>query len=183
VADFNSNVISGCAPLNVTFRDQSTGNPISWNWDFGGGNLSNLQNPVMTFSTPGVYSVTLVVRNGNGTNGITKTNYITVNPSPTIAFIASHTTGCIPTTIQFTDNTTPGTGGIASWNWDFGDGNTSTQQNPSNQYTTAGFYTVALRAVNSAGCESQVAYVRHIRLPAAPPLPSTLPTSPVAQVL
>jgi gliding motility-associated-like protein len=164
VADFNSNVISGCAPLNVTFRDQSTGNPISWNWDFGGGNLSNLQNPVMTFSTPGVYSVTLVVRNGNGTNGITKTNYITVNPSPTIAFIASHTTGCIPTTIQFTDNTTPGTGGIASWNWDFGDGNTSTQQNPSNQYTTAGFYTVALRAVNSAGCESQVAYVRHIRI-------------------
>src|SRR5215213_10054567 len=93
VADFSANRVSGCSPLAITFTDQSTGNPTFWNWDFGGGTLSNLQNPTITFANPGVYSVTLVVRNADGTNGITKTNYITINPSPIAGFTANFTTG------------------------------------------------------------------------------------------
>lgn len=164
VAEFNANNVSGCAPLTVTFSDQSTGNPTFWNWDFGGGNLSNLQNPTMTFSTPGVYSVTLVVRNGDGTNGITKTDFITVNPSPRASFRANITTGCVPSTIQFTDLSLPVAGTIVSWQWDFGDGNTSTQQHPSHQYTSTGFYTVSLRVVSSTGCQSVASFGRYIRI-------------------
>jgi hypothetical protein len=99
VANFSSNVISGCAPLYVTFQDQSSGSPKFWNWDFGNGQLSNLQNPVASFSTPGTYSVTLVARNADGTNGLTKTNYITVYASPEAGFYANITVGCTPSDI------------------------------------------------------------------------------------
>ena len=164
VADFSANVVSGCAPLTVTFKDLSSGNPTFWNWDFGGGNLSNLQNPTITLGTPGTYTITLVVRNADGTNGITKTNYITVNPSPQAAFSANLTTGCAPSTIQFTDASNPVAGNIVSWNWDFGDGNTSTQQHPSNQYTAVGFYSVTLKVVSSTGCQAVASAGRYIRI-------------------
>src|SRR5258708_17504656 len=52
VAGFTANKTSGCAPLTVTFTDQSTGNPTSWNWQFGNGQLSTAKNPVVTFSQP-----------------------------------------------------------------------------------------------------------------------------------
>ncbi len=164
VAEFTADNISGCAPLSVTFRDQSTGSPTFWNWDFGGGNLSNLQNPTITFGAPGVYSVTLVVRNGNGTNGITKTSYITVNPSPQAAFVTNTTIGCAPSSIQFTDQSNPVAGSIVSWQWNFGDGNSSTQQSPSHQYTAPDFYTVSLKVVSSTGCSSVVSAGRYIRI-------------------
>lgn len=164
VAEFTANTVAGCAPLTVSFKDLSTGNPTFWNWDFGGGNLSNLQNPVITFGTPGVYNITLVVRNADGTNGITKNNYIVVNPSPQASFTANYTTGCVPSTIQFTDRSRPVAGNIISWNWDFGDGTTSTQQHPSHQYTATGFYTVSLKIVSSTGCQSVAAIGRYIRI-------------------
>lgn len=164
VAEFSANVVSGCSPLAVTFKDLSSGNPTFWNWDFGGGNLSNLQNPTITFATPGTYTVTLVVRNADGTNGITKTNYITINPSPIAGFTANLTTGCAPSTIQFTDVSNPVAGNIVSWQWDFGDGNTSTQQNPSHQYTATGFYTVSLKVVSSTGCQGLASTGRYIRI-------------------
>ena len=103
VPEFTASVTTGCAPLAVQFTDQTTGNPTFWNWDLGNGQLSTLQNPSTTYTTPGVYTVTLVVRNANGINSITKTNYIVVNPSPTARFTANITTACLPATIQFGD--------------------------------------------------------------------------------
>jgi gliding motility-associated-like protein len=164
VAEFSASTVSGCAPLTVTFRDLSSGNPTSWNWDFGGGQLSNLQNPTISFGTPGTYTITLVVRNADGTNGITKTNYITVNPSPQASFTSNYTIGCLPSTIQFTDLSVANAGTLTSWQWDFGDGGTSTQQNPSHQYTATGFYTVTLRVVSSTGCQSVSSRGRYIRI-------------------
>lgn len=179
VADFSANVVSGCAPLAVTFKDNSSGNPTFWNWDFGGGNLSNLQNPTMVFSTPGTYSVTLVVRNGDGTHGVTKTNYITVNPSPQARFTADKTIGCLPSTIRFTDQSSPMAGTLVSWFWDFGDGTTSTDQHPVHQYTSTGFYTVLLRVKSSTGCENATAMGRYIRIVAGviPDFSFNIPTT------
>ncbi len=87
----------------VSFRDLTTGSPKFWNWDFGNGTLSNAQHPIIAYNNPGTYTVTLVVRNADGTTGITKTNYITVYPSPAAAFTADKTLGCVPVNIQFTD--------------------------------------------------------------------------------
>ena len=164
VAEFTANRTSGCAPLVVTFTDQSTGNPTSWNWGFSNGQLSNVQNPTVTFSQPGTYEVSLVVQNADGTHGITKTDYITVYPSPTPAFSANITTGCVPVTVQFTDNSNPQAGTIVSWEWDFGDGGTSTQQNPTHTYTETGFYNVSLRVTSSTGCSNVRTQVRYIRI-------------------
>jgi gliding motility-associated-like protein len=164
VAEFTANRTSGCAPLVVTFTDQSTGSPTSWNWGFSNGQLSNTQNPTVTFSLPGTYSVSLVVQNADGTHGITKTDYITVFPAPQVAFGADITTGCVPVTIQFTDYSLPMAGTIATWEWDFGDGGTSNQQNPQHTYTSVGFFNVILRVTSTTGCATTRNYVRFIRI-------------------
>jgi len=154
VADFSANQTSGCAPLSILFKDLTTGNPKFWNWDFGNGTLSNAQHPAITYTQPGTYTVTLVVRNADGTTGITKTNYITVYPSPQPAFTTNFTTGCVPVTIQFTDRSTTTVGNIVSWLWDFGDGSTSTAQSPSHTYTATGFYNISLTVTSSTGCKA-----------------------------
>lgn len=164
VAGFSGSPVAGCAPLVVTFKDESTGDPKFWNWDFGNGQLASVQNPVVVFNTPGVYSVTLVVKNANGTHGVTKTNYITVSPSPQADFTSNHITGCVPVDIQFTDLSSDPSGSIVSWDWDFGDGTKSTQKNPSKTYTTNGFYNVSLTIVSNTGCRSSIGKSRYIRI-------------------
>ncbi len=79
VADFIASEVNGTIPFTVTFTDQSANNPTSWHWDFGDGNWDITQNPVQTYTKPGVYSVKLVVTNEYGIDSITKTDYITVN--------------------------------------------------------------------------------------------------------
>lgn len=164
VAEFSGTPVTGCAPLVVTFKDQSTGNPKFWNWDFGNGQLSNVQNPVVVYSQPGIYSVTLVVKNGSGTHGITKTDYIVVNASPQADFSANITTGCVPVNVQFTDLSSDPGGSIASWEWDFGDGTKSNLRNPAKTYSVNGFYSISLTVVSSTGCRSSAGKSRYIRI-------------------
>src|ERR1700761_4520998 len=85
VADFSATPTSGCGPLSVKFTDQSTNSPIAWTWDFGNGQLSSLQNPAVTYSTPGTYNVRLIVRNSSGSDVAEKDGYITVYTSPSPA--------------------------------------------------------------------------------------------------
>lgn len=165
VAAFTSNVTQGCAPVVVAFQDQSTGDPKFWAWDLGNGQLSNLQNPTAVYSTPGTYTITLVVRNANGTNGITKTNYITVYPSPLVNFSADKLIACVPAEIQFQDQSTDTSDGtVNKWAWDFGDGTTSTLQNPVKSYSTTGFYTISLTITSTTGCAAATSRFRYIRV-------------------
>jgi len=152
--------------LAVYFTDQSTGNPFSWNWDFGNGQLATGRTPSITYSQPGTYTVKLVVKNAAGVDEEIKTNYITVYPAPSASFTANMTTACAPSTIQFTDlsSSPPGAGSVVSWSWDFGDGSSSAQQNPSHTYTTTGFYNVLLQITSSTGCKSTAAIGRYIRI-------------------
>jgi gliding motility-associated-like protein len=152
VANFNANLTSGCAPLVVNFTDVSTNNPTSWSWDLGNGTLTTVQNPTTTYLNPGVYTIKLTATNASGSNTITKTNFITVNALPNVNFSAPDTSGCAPFTANFTDLSTAGTGTITAWEWNFGDGGTSTLQNPTHIYTNPGTYGVFLKVTNSAGC-------------------------------
>src|SRR5689334_5778111 len=76
--NFTATPVTGCAPLVVTFRDQTTGGATNWDWDLGNGQLSTQQNPVVVYSQPGTYTVKLVVRNATGIAAETKTDFITV---------------------------------------------------------------------------------------------------------
>lgn len=165
VANFTANRTTGCAPLGVSFQDQSTGDPKFWNWDLGNGQLSNLQNPTTVYTQPGTYTVTLVVRNANGTHGVTKTNFITVYPSPVANFDADKTIACVPAQIQFSDLSIDTSGGsINTWQWDFGDGTSSTAQNPVKVYNAPGFYTIALSVTSTTGCSASVGKFRLVRV-------------------
>jgi gliding motility-associated-like protein len=163
VAAFTGSPTGGCSPLIVNFQDQSTGNPTSWNWNFGNGNTSSLQNPTASYFTPGTYTITLTVSNAGGSNTLTQNQYITVYEVPTVDFNASVRSGCFPLRVQFTDLSTAGSGNTnVSWNWDFGNGTTSTLQNPFVTYTTAGTFTVSLRVTNDKGCTRTVSRAAYI---------------------
>ncbi len=164
-ANFTGTPVSGCAPLIVRFTDASTGNPNFWKWDLGNGTLSFLQNPSVTYFTPGQYNIKLYIRNGAGTaDSITKTQYITVLALPTVQFTGTPLTGCFPLLVQFSDQSVPGSGTISTWEWDFGDGNVSTVQNPQHTYTAGGSYNVSLRVRNSFGCVRTLTKSQYINL-------------------
>ena len=78
VANFTSNVTNGTAPLSVQINDTSTGNPTSWNWDFGDNATSTDQNATHTYTKSGTYNVTLNASNDDGNSTLTQTNYIKV---------------------------------------------------------------------------------------------------------
>ncbi|OSZ76845.1 hypothetical protein CAP36_10440 [Chitinophagaceae bacterium IBVUCB2] len=164
-ANFTGTPIAGCSPLIVTFRDQSTGNPTSWNWNFGNGNTSTLQHPTATYFTPGTYTVTLTATNATGSNTLVRTSYITVWEPPTVNFSASSVAGCFPLKVQFTDLSTAGVGNNnVTWAWDFGNGVTSSLQNPEATYETAGNFTVTLRVTNDKGCVKVISRPNYIRV-------------------
>ena len=144
-ASFSTDISSGCAPMEVTFTDESLNNPTSWTWLFEGGepSMSNEQNPVVTYNTPGVYSVTLSVSNTIGNNVINMAEVVVVSAAPTASFDISGTEGFI----VFTNNSER----ADSYLWNFGDGNTSTEENPIHDYAEPGDYTVTLTTTNECG--------------------------------
>ena len=151
VSDFSSNVISGTTPLKVAFTDRSTGTPTSWNWNFGDGTSSKEKNPTHTYSIAGPYTVKLTVSNAAGSNTATKTNYISAGVTaqkPVVNFWGTPRSGNAPLSVTFKDITT---GAPTTWNWDFGDGTSSTEQNPTHVYSAAGNYIIKLTASNAAG--------------------------------
>ncbi|MCU0633100.1 MAG: PKD domain-containing protein [Methanolinea sp.] len=152
VADFTASPTSGNAPLLVQFTDTSDGNPNFWVWKFGDGTMSSTQNPFHLYTAPGVYSVSLTVKNTAGSDTVTKEDLITVRALPVADFIANRTSGAAPLTVRYTDQST---GVPSSWSWVFGDGATSTDQNPVHTYSTPGTYNVRLTVANSAGTDTE----------------------------
>jgi gliding motility-associated-like protein len=152
VANFTANITSGCSPLVVQFQDLSIGNPTFRRWDLGNGTISNQINPIGTYFNPGIYTVSLIVKNSSGSDTMTKVGYIVVNDAPTINFSANTTSGCFPLKVTFTDLTVPNSGTSVEWTWDFGDGTFSNLQNPEHTYVVAGSFTVTLKVKNSKGC-------------------------------
>ena len=146
-AKFTVNVTEGNTPLTVQFTDESTGNVTSWLWDFGDGKTSTVQSPIHTYESAGRYIVSLNASNAYGYN-LSSPATITVLDPPAAVFTADPTGGNAPLTVQFTDRST---GNVTAWLWDFGDGNTSTVQNPAHTYESAGRYTVSLNASNAYG--------------------------------
>jgi len=137
--------------LIATFQDQSTdpdGNIVAWNWDFGDGGTTALQNPIHIYSASGTYTVILTVTDNNlATNSISKN--ITVSNGTNNPPVANFTYTTSALTVNFQNQSTDSDGNITAWNWDFGDGNSSVEQNPVHNYTTSGTYTVPLSVTDN----------------------------------
>ncbi|MDB5191300.1 MAG: hypothetical protein JWQ96_863 [Segetibacter sp.] len=164
VANFSADVVSGCAPLVVKFADLSTGNPTAWSWDLGNGTISTVKNPVTTYVTPGIYSITLTATNSSGSNTITKASYITIYAVPAVDFKTDDSIGCAPLFSRFVNNSLAGSGTIASSEWNFGDGALSSQLNPVHNYTAAGAYGVFLKVTNSFGCSNILSKPQYVKV-------------------
>lgn len=121
--------------FDVILTDTSA-NGENWYWDFGDGDTSTLQNPTHTYATEGWYTITQIVGNSCGLND-TIIDSVLVCTNSVANFTTSNLGGV---TTNFTDASTNAT----AWAWDFGDGNTSTLQNPTNNYATNGTYVVCL---------------------------------------
>ena len=149
-ADFSS--VSACAKDTVFFTDLSNGNGstiTSWEWDFGDLNTSTDTNPTHQFATSGDFNVQLIVTTDYGCHD-TIVRTVVVDSLPTANF--SNLTVCLGDSTHFTDNSLANGGTINSWYWDFGDGNSDNQQNPSHLYLTDGTFNVTLVVENTIGC-------------------------------
>ncbi len=146
----------GKGALSVQFTDQSAlGNfaASAYAWNFGDGGSSTEPSPSHTYGTPGVYDVSLAVTTALGESVSMRAGLITVNPDA--EFSAAPANGSPPLNVAFKDTTAPGAMTITGWKWSFGDGASSTEQNPSHAYTVPGRYTVALQTTTAGGVDTE----------------------------
>ncbi len=155
----------GNEPNTVNFFDESTGDPSSWEWEFGDGITSSEQNPIHTYSTPGEYivSLSIIADSGNCTSYFEDLVYVyndTIWPEDCESMFFSYPDQNNLLTIIFSDMSIVGgdpSGIPDTWYWDFGDGNSSTEQNPIHTYSEEGDYDVCLTITSQIGdiyCES-----------------------------
>lgn len=129
--------------LSVDFLDISSNNPTEWLWDFGDGTISTEQNPSHVYDVPGVYVVCLIVNSVCGNTQ--RCESLTVSCAPPAAEFLFEANNL---SIVFTDNSTNNPG---EWSWNFGDGTTSTEQNPAHDYAEVGVYQVCLTVTSLCG--------------------------------
>jgi ELWxxDGT repeat protein len=127
---------AGVAPLTVKFSTAPSMAAISFAWDFGDGSTSTEAKPTHIFATPGQYTVQLVFSDDYGQQ--TLTHIITVYAPVKAAFTVRPDQGNAPLTVHFTGQAS---GDFTSLEWDFGDGVTSSEPNPSHSYSISGVYT------------------------------------------
>ncbi len=152
VADFTAN--TACANGTTTFTNTSaisTGSLSTYNWQFGDGGLSSLNQPTHQYATAGNYVVTLTVTsNNNCTNSISHT--VSVNPLPAALFTAVSVCDGLP--MNFTNNSTITSGSITNYTWDFESNGSidATATSPNHLYTGSGTYVALLTATSNNNC-------------------------------
>jgi len=151
VAESWANTTKGPAPLVVAFTDESTGSPCGWVWEFGDGATSSEQNPVHTYTAPGVYLVNLTVFAASGSGRTEYPVRIRVAPdsrAPVANFTLSRDSGTAPLYVRFTDTSA---GAPTSWRWDFGGLAWTTATSPNVVFRRPGDYAVSLTVANAYG--------------------------------
>jgi len=148
-AQFDAHYAFSTIPTQVRFTDTSLGSaPLTYAWDFGDGQSSSEQSPGHTYIQRGTYTVTLTVKNAYGSSTAIKKDFISIGMSPRADFTATPTSGSLPLVVTFTDRSQ---GQVSAWKWDFGDGQSSSEQNPVHTYWTSGVYNVILTVTNDYG--------------------------------
>ncbi len=134
----------------VAFNNTSSGtDPLAYAWDFGDGASSADENPVHSFAEAGTYTVTLTTTNGYGEDSFSSA--ITIGETPTAGFTAP-AAAAVGKEVAFV-NTSAGTAPLA-YAWDFGNGATSTVENPGHAFASVGSYTVTLTVTSDYGEDS-----------------------------
>jgi gliding motility-associated-like protein len=167
--------VDACNGLAITFDNQSGAGANGFWWDFGTGNPADTSivfEPTFTYPSIGTYLVTLMAQKGTLCADTVYYNMVVSGLTPDYTYTD---TVCVGEPNQFTDISTPAPNGVVdNWQWNFGDGNTSTLQNPIHSYAAAGDYTVQLIVGTDVGCSDTIEYDVHVKDPpqaAITPLP------------
>ncbi|HNP55195.1 MAG TPA: PKD domain-containing protein, partial [Ferruginibacter sp.] len=139
-----------CAPVDIQFTQQSSGQPKGFIWTFGNGEKSNKANPLIRFNAPGTYRVKLLTVWEKTTAEVVKT--IQVLPSVFNRLDADRDEWCTPGPVQFAAS---GSSNIVSHEWNFGDGSEIQAGNAAQMthvYTQYGQFTVTLKSLTASGC-------------------------------
>ncbi|MFB6306175.1 MAG: PKD domain-containing protein [Flavobacteriales bacterium] len=150
VADFIPDTTRGCNSLQVTYNDTSK-RAVAWDWDFGNGNTSSVEDPpTQSYNDTGIYEVSLKVTASNSCTN-SKDSSIRVFDEPIASFIPD--TGCKGQAVDFVNQSTSDSNDvITQWTWDFEDGDSSSQENPSHTFNDTGTYNVDMHIMTSGGC-------------------------------
>jgi PKD repeat protein len=143
-AAFTVDKRSGPKPLTVTFTDQSTGNPTMWAWNFGDGGTDMVANPTHTYQEAGVYTISLTVSNMAGSDTKTEKDYISLleTSHPPVAMFEATPTYWHSSSDRHIHRLSTRAANLISW--DFGDGTTSCEANPTHVLQSTGSYTITL---------------------------------------
>lgn len=149
--NFTTDKRSYCAaPFSVPFIAQ-TAETLSYQWDFGDGNISTERNPVHVYQTDGIYNVSLIATNSIGcTETIMKDSFIVIK-RPRVTFDSLPSLGCLPHSVRPNAHIGPPET-ISTYRWIFGDGKESTAKKPVHTYTTPGKYIIKLVYTTGSGC-------------------------------
>ncbi|TRZ43495.1 malectin domain-containing carbohydrate-binding protein [Robertkochia solimangrovi] len=150
----SANLNEGDAPLTVEFDgSESTGfGALEYAWDFGDGTTSDEMSPVHIFTDAGNYEVTLTVTDAQDNSDVSETISITVlvpNAAPVAIALADVTSGPAPLNVNFTGDTSTDDELVTEYLWDFGDGSTSAEANPTHEFATPGIYEVVLTVTDA----------------------------------
>jgi len=135
---------------------------VSYNWTFGDGSTSTIQNPSHSYAVAGTYTVAFTVTDNQGaTTSVSHTVTVASGNQPPIA---GFTSSCSGRTCSFLSTSSDPDGSIAVYSWTFGDGGTSTLQDPAHTYAVGGVtYTVTLTVTDNQGATNTVSQSRHVR--------------------
>ncbi|HEV8400704.1 MAG TPA: PKD domain-containing protein, partial [Gemmatimonadales bacterium] len=163
-----------CNGLSCTFTSTSSdadGTIATYNWSLGDGASATAQNPSRTYAAAGTYTVTLTVTDDQGAASAQASQDVTVgstNQPP----VANFAFTCSALTCNFTSTSSDADGTIAAYNWNFGDGTSSTSQDPSRTYAAAGTYTVTLTVTDNLAAADTTARSVGASVPNQPPVAS-----------
>jgi gliding motility-associated-like protein len=154
---FDADPTEACVPFEVAFTNTSTNesNQVTYAWDFGNGETSSAESPTVTYTNAGTYNVSLTVTNDQKCSDVaTIANLIKANETPTAQFVAKPPEAILEdATIDFTNNSISTESLV--YNWDFDDGETSDDKNPTHTYDATGVYLVKLLVTSPNGCENE----------------------------
>jgi len=142
-----------CPGGTTTVTATAKGGNGNYNYTWLPGNTTG-QTATVSPATTGYYTV--IASDGCTAPDAVDSMEVIVDPLPVIAFSADTTNGCYPVCVTFTDHSTIASGGLKSWDWSFGDGNSSVQDTPKHCYTIPGAYTVSVTVTSDSGCHSSL---------------------------
>ncbi|MGP8217644.1 MAG: lectin-like domain-containing protein [Bacteroidia bacterium] len=142
-----------CPGSDTTVTATASGGDGTYTYTWNPGGMAGQS---VTVSPAATCYYTVMVHDNCTTPVDTDSMEVIVDPLPNIAFKADTTNGCSPSCISFSDISTIASGGLKSWEWNFGDGNKSPSENPKYCYTVPGVYTVSVTVTSDSGCSSSL---------------------------